>query len=90
MDPQFLINAAFTLAGMLGGFLMKATWSEIKGLQAALADLQKSIQTTYLRRDEFRDHAERIERALERIEAKLDTKQDRVAYVLPGPQEKHL
>ncbi len=88
MDPQFLINAAFALAGALGGFLMKATWSEIKGLQGAMAELQKSIQTTYLRRDEFRDHAERIERALERIEAKMDTKQDRISYVLPPPLEK--
>jgi hypothetical protein len=78
MDPQFLVNLGFGLAGLLGGFVLKATWSEIKGLQLALAELQKSIADTYIRRDDFRNLIDDMKATLVRIEIKLDTKQDRV------------
>jgi len=77
MDPQVLINIGFGLAGLFGGFILKATWAELKGLQIALAELQKSIAETYIRRDDFRNLMDDMKASLVRIEIKLDTKQDR-------------
>ncbi|MCC7126427.1 MAG: hypothetical protein IT178_16375 [Acidobacteria bacterium] len=74
---QTLINIAFTLAGGLGSFVLKATWDALNLLRKDLAELQKSISTQYVRREDFRDHAQDIKEMLVRIEAKLDSKQDK-------------
>jgi hypothetical protein len=77
MDPQTLLNVSFGLAGALGGFVLKATWGDVKDMRMAIQALQTSIAETYVRRDDFRDHAEDIKRTLARIEGKIDSKQDR-------------
>lgn len=77
MDPQTLINGGFALAGTLAGFLLKAIWSDMKDMRIAIQALQTHSAETYVRRDDFRDHAEDIKRTLARIEGKLDSKQDR-------------
>lgn len=77
MDPQSLINAGFALAGALGGFVLKAVWGDLKDMRVAIQALQTFIAETYVRRDDFRDHAEDIKRTLARIEGKLDSKADR-------------
>lgn len=77
MDSQWAFNIAMTLAGALGGFVLSATWNAVIKLQADHQALQKSISDTYLRRDDFRIHAERIEAMLIRIENKLDDKADK-------------
>jgi hypothetical protein len=77
MDPQVFINAGFGLASFFGGFILKTVWSEIKALQRAMTDLQTSITADYVRRDDFRDHAVRVESMLVRIDAKLDGKADK-------------
>ena len=78
MDTQTLINVAFTGLGGLASLILKATWDAITKLQTELSMLQKSIADTYVRKDDFRDHAERVEKVLNRIDAKLDHKADRV------------
>lgn len=77
MDWQWAFNVAMALAGALGGFVLSATWNALTRMQADLQTLQKSISDTYLRRDDFRIHAERIEAMLIRIENKLDDKADK-------------
>jgi hypothetical protein len=84
MDAQALLNVAFGLAGALGGFVLKATWSDLKDMRLAIQALQNSIAETYVRRDDSRDNADDIKRTLARIEGKLDSKQDR-AYVVAAP-----
>lgn len=78
MDTQVLLNALFGLAGMLGGAVLRATWAALEKMREDLGALQKSIGETYVRRDDFRDHAMRVEATLERIEAKLDMKADKL------------
>lgn len=77
MDAQTLVNVGFALAGTLAGFILRATWAALEAMRADLGALQRSIAETYVRRDDFRDHAARIETVLERIEAKIDLKVDK-------------
>ena len=76
-DAQWLVNAFFAVSGSLGGFILKATWDALKDLQRDMSALQSSIANTYVRKDDFRDHATRVENALARIEAKFDGKADK-------------
>jgi len=78
MDGQTIINIAFAAVGGLASFILKSTWDALAALQSELAALQRSIADTYVRRDDFRDHAERVETMLHRIDSKLEHKADRV------------
>ena len=78
-DMQWLADALFAVCGILGGFILKATWDAVKDLQRDMSALQGSIASTYVRKDDFRDHATRVENALARIEAKFDGKADKHA-----------
>ncbi len=77
MDPQTVVNWVFGLAGALVSFVLKSTWESLKEVARDLSALQKSIADTYVRRDDFKDHADRVEAVLTRIESKLDSKQDK-------------
>lgn len=77
MDTQMVINILFASIGGMGGFITKVMWDAIRSLQKDLTDMQSSISGNYVRRDEFRDHAKRIEDALARIETKIDHKADK-------------
>lgn len=77
MSGQEAWNIVVGLIGALGGFILRATWSALEKMRDDLTKLQENIGATYVRRDDFRDHAARIELILERIEAKLDGKVDK-------------
>lgn len=77
MDAQQLINALFGLCGALAGIVIKTMWSAITALQRDLVALQDSIGKSYVRRDDFKDHATRVETLLDRIYEKLDAKADK-------------
>jgi hypothetical protein len=77
MDSQTLINALFAVCGALGGFVLKATWDALAQLRQDMAALQESLTTHYVRRDDFKDHALRVETLLDRIYEKLDAKADK-------------
>lgn len=77
MDAQMLINALFALSGGLGGFVLKAMWDAIQSMRKDMENLQKSITENYVRRDDFKDHALRVETLLDRIYEKLDGKADK-------------
>lgn len=77
MDTQSLINILFSVIGAIGGFVAKAMWDAIKSLQTEMSALQASVSANYVRRDDFRDHASRVEDALIRIEDKLGHKVDK-------------
>lgn len=77
MEPQTLINGLFAVVGSLGGFVLKTCWDAMTSMRRDLVSLQESISRNYVRRDDFRDHAQRVETVLDRIEAKLDNKADK-------------
>lgn len=77
MSGQEAWNIVVGLLGMLGGAVLRATWSAIEEMRREVSAIQKANAETYVRRDDFHDHAGRIESILERIESKLDTKVDK-------------
>jgi hypothetical protein len=77
MDWQTMFNLAAGGFGILGGIMLRETWSAISTMRADLQALQASIAATYVRRDDFRDFSQRVLDKLESIEAKVDHKVDR-------------
>ena len=77
MSGQEAWNIVVGLLGMLGGAVLRATWSAIEEMRREISAIQKANAETYVRRDDFRDHAARVELILERIESKLDGKVDK-------------
>lgn len=74
---QTIVNWAFGLVGTLGGFVLKAMWDAITQLRHDMSDLNEKIGREYVRRDDFKDHAARVEGMLTKIFDKLDEKADK-------------
>ena len=77
MDWQYLFNIAMTGGGALFGWVLRIIWTGQEQMRADLKTIERGLPSTYVRRDDFREHSERVEAALTRIEDKLDRKADR-------------
>ena len=77
MDWQYLFNIAMTGGGALFGWVLRIIWTGQEQMRADLKTIERALPCTYVRRDDFREHSERVESALVRIEEKLDRKVDR-------------
>jgi hypothetical protein len=87
MDERSIVHfstvALYALFGVIGWFV-RILWEADKELRHDLAKLREELPGTYVRRDhlaELKDTVirthERLERTLERIEVKLDSKVDK-------------
>lgn len=84
MSLQVLFDVLLgILMAALGG-LSKVLWDTLSRLRIDLVSLSKSVAKieeklpeTYVRRDDFKAHADRVLQVLDRIEAKLDSKEDK-------------
>lgn len=79
-EGQTLFNIVITLAGVFGGWLLKIIYDSIAQLRTRDEQIETKVdrlQSEFLRREDFRDFAHRIESVLVRIESKLDTKADK-------------
>ena len=86
METQSVINAAFTVLGLLLGAILKAVWDAVKDLQAAdkaltseVGELQVLVAGKYVTWDGLKDVMEPIKGQLNRIESKLDLKADKAS-----------
>jgi len=77
MEPQELINLAFTVIGSLIGWVVKVIWDAVQELRQDLQELERELPDHYVRKDDFRDSMVRIEGMLHRIMDKLDGKVDK-------------
>ena len=84
MESQGIFNIAVACAGAFGGFLIRSVLDSIKDLKSAddilhkrVTELTSDIPATYVRRDDFVQHLNRIENTLARIEEKIDEKADK-------------
>ena len=77
MDWQSAFNIAAAMLGAIGGWLMKSLWSAVDRLRRDLSDIERSMHTDYLRKDDFNHVVTRIETKLDRIVERLDEKADR-------------
>ncbi len=74
---QSLINAALGAISAALGWFARELWSALKELKSDLALLRESIPKEYIRREDFSDFKRELLSVLERIEHKLDNKQDK-------------
>lgn len=84
MDLQTAFNLAITLAGAMGGWILKTVWQAILALQKSDAELSTKHQQievlvagSYPTRSEMEAKFDAIMRAVVRVEEKLDRKADK-------------
>lgn len=85
MDNQTLFNIAIGLAGALGGWVLnnlKASIDDLRKADSQLADKVQHIEVlvagTYVKRDDMDKLGIALFAKLDKIEAKLDLKADKV------------
>lgn len=77
MENQQLFNLVITAAGALGGWMLKVIWDAINDLKREVRDIGKEVHAEFVRRDDFADAVERIERMCEKIFDRLENKVDK-------------
>lgn len=84
MDSQTIINTLLGLTAFFGGVWVRGLSDSLKELKVAdvlLADKVQGIEVLvagqYVKREDFKELSEAIFKKLDRIETKLDGKQDK-------------
>jgi hypothetical protein len=77
MDMQTAFNAVIGALMMLSGWFLRIVWDSIKRLQQDQATLERHVNETYVRRDDYRDDMAEMKLMLRQIISKLDEKQDK-------------
>ena len=73
MDTQLIFNAAVTLSGFLGGYLLNNIHRSLERL-----DLEsRTLSNIYVRKDDYREDIAEVKILLAKISDKLDKKQDK-------------
>lgn len=77
MDYQTLINVGAGTALTVMGWLARELWGAVKELRVDLSKLREEIAKDYVPKVDFRDAVREMKELLERIDSKLDKKQDK-------------
>lgn len=84
MDMQTAFNIAVMICAALGGWWMRAVWESLSDLRSAHTQLIDRVQKIevlvageYVTREELSHALQTLFRKLDKIEDKLDGKQDR-------------
>jgi hypothetical protein len=77
LDWQAIALGALSVISMLFGAVLKTLWAATQALAANVHQIEKALPETYMRRDDFRAHAERVEGLIQRLIDKLDGKADK-------------
>lgn len=85
-DPmaQVIFNILVTICGLLGGYVLKSIQATLANMLREQRDLANKLQAIevlvageYVRKDEFTRVADALFARFDRIESKLDNKEDR-------------
>lgn len=78
MDTQTIINAGLGLIiGMIGWFA-HVLWTAVNKLRDDLHDVEVSLPSYYLKKDEFNDAMKTLNEKLDRIWFRLEDKADKL------------
>lgn len=77
IDWQAAFNVSVMAIGALGGWVLRTLWSAISELRNDLAELREHIPTTYISKADINNFKSELFHRLDRIEGKLDGKQDK-------------
>lgn len=75
-EPQIINTLLFLCVAILGWFA-RELWGAVKSLRLDLSKLKDHIAENYTRKDDFKDFRTELLGFLQRIENKLDSKQDK-------------
>jgi len=73
MDPQFIINVGFTVAGFFGGWILNSITKSVVRLEDKVADLPM----LYVQKEDYRRDIDEVKDMLKQIFNKLDNKADK-------------
>ena len=73
MEPQFLINVGFTIAGFFGGWILNSITKSVVRLEDRMADLP----LLYVQKEDYRRDIDEVKDMLKQIFNKLDNKADK-------------
>lgn len=73
MDNQTIFNAAVSLAGFLGGWVLNNIYKAIERLE----EEARTSPAKYVRRDDYREDMNEVKNLLGKISDKLDNKEDK-------------
>lgn len=77
MESQDIINIAFGAVFTLAGWILRTVWDAVNQLKSDLAELERNLPDTYVRRDDYKDDINEVKAILREIFAKLDGKADK-------------
>jgi predicted nucleic acid-binding Zn-ribbon protein len=77
MDFQTLINVGAGTALSVMGWLARELWGAVKELRVDLSKLREELAREYITKNDFKDAVRDLRELLERIDTKLDRKQDK-------------
>ena len=77
MDTQFLINAGGGILALILGWLGRELWDAVQKLKSDMKEIEISLPTHYVRKDDMEARFDKLESMLNRIFEKLDSKVDK-------------
>ena len=77
MDWQPYINLGAGVVLAAGGWFLRELWDAIQKLKDDLKALEVKLPSEYVRKDDLTESMDRVYKALDRIERKLDQKADK-------------
>jgi hypothetical protein len=77
MEWQSLAIGTLSVLLVLFGAVLRALWDATQKLAANVHQIETALPETYMRRDDFRTHADRVEQLIQRLIDKLDGKADK-------------
>jgi hypothetical protein len=77
MDWQALAIGTLSVLLVLFGAVLRALWEATQKLAANVHQIEKDLPETYMRRDDFKTHADRVESLIQRLIDKIDGKADK-------------
>lgn len=76
-DAQFFLNMAFTIAGVLAGWIIHALWDAQREMRDDLKKIEQNLPEIYVRRDDFKEFSRDIREMFNKIIDKLEQKMDK-------------
>lgn len=77
MNPPEFINYMLLAGFAILGWFAREMWSAVKDLRLDLISLKDYVAQNYTRKDDFKEFRSELLGFLQRIETKLDGKQDK-------------
>lgn len=77
MDFMQFVTGVLGIGLAVMGWFARELWDSVKQLKESLDVLRNDVSQFYVRKDDFKEFRSEILGVLQRIENKLDTKQDK-------------